>query len=265
MSKISPYLLIILFFLASCASLNTDINENKDLPELTPAEPFTVDNTIEEIQSGISAIDDLLSEVSRDIDSVEWLTLRVNLFASRDLFIVEKITAALKFTNWSDSDKRKFIEYYINPHYGPDNESSPALLQKLRIEVLQEMSYLVQYSTLFSDTPWMIRSRFNEKSEFSYWYIIYICKNIDPFWVDNRILPGMLQLIPADEVTPVTYLWLKNPSSLGGMEQEILLSGYPWTSLADIIRINRELIQIIDELYKGAAVKPGQYREGILI
>ena len=258
-------LLGILFSFAACTTLSTEIEEDTGIQDAASVKPFTVENAIEEIESGVTAIDNLLLDTTRDIDSEEWLTLQVNLFASRDLYIIEKMTKALKFTNWSDSDKKAFIEYFINPLYGPDNESSPAFLQNLRIEVLQEMTYLVQYSSLLSDIPWMMRSRFNEKSEFSFWYILYLCKNIDPFWVDDRILPGMLQLIPVDEITPVTYLWLKNPSSLDGMDQEILLSGYPWTSLADIIRINKELIQIIEELYKGNEVKPGQYREGVLI
>ena len=258
-------LLALLFSFTACTTLSTETEEASGLQVSVPVKPFTVENAIEEIESGVTAIENLLLANTRDIDNEEWLTLQVNLFASRDLYIIEKITTALKYSVWSDSEKKEFIEYFINPLFSPDNESSSALLQSKRIEILQEMSYLVQYSTLLSDIPWMMRSRFNEKSEFSYWYIMYICKNIDPLWVDSKILPGMLQLIPVDEITPVTYLWLKNPSSLDGMEQEILLSGYPWTNLTDIIRINGELIKLIEELYKSDEVKPGQYREGALI
>ena len=77
---------------------------------------------------------------------------------------------------------------------------------------------------------------------------MYISKSIDQQWVDSRILPVMIDLIPLDEITPVSYLWLKNPASLGEMNEEILFNGYPWTSLVHIIRINREIRKILDEL-----------------
>ena len=138
------------------------------------------------------------------------------------------------------------------------------ILTDTRREYFREIQYLVEHSYLLTDFPWFVRSQFDRISEFSYWYMVYNIKSIDSDWVDTQILPGMLSLIPMDEITPVTYLWLKTPDSLAEMDEEILSAGYPWTMLYHLKRINSELFKILEPLYQDEK-NPYKNREGLFI
>ncbi|OQY33801.1 MAG: hypothetical protein B6241_07050 [Spirochaetaceae bacterium 4572_59] len=257
---------VLVILLNSCTSIPSEYPSSNDstaeYPYLSARDPYTV---LQEIVLTVGTMDKQMSGYDRDMDDPEWMKTYINYLAGRDLFIIEEIHLFLKYSNWDNSQKKIFIEYFFNPSYMPDQKDSlPAYLQNLRFEMLEELKYLVQYSFLLKDYPWMIRSSFDENSEFSFWYLTYIAKSIDPLWVDNTILPAMLKLIPVDEITPVSYLWLKNPGSLSSMNQEILMSGYPWTTLMHIIRIKRELFKEFESLYQNESL-PGENSEGVLI
>lgn len=259
-------MVVLLIISVSCASRpagyqSTDDSETEH-PLPGARDP---DTAAQEIILTVDAMDNQINQYDRDIDDPDWMKSHINYLAGRDLFIVEQMHLFLKYSDWEMSQKRLFIEFFLNPSYRADQLGFPAAyLQRSRLEMMNELKYLLDYSLLFKDYPWMIRSRFDENSEFFFWYLIYLSKSIDPLWVDNSILPAMLKLIPVDEITPVSYLWLKNPGSLSSMDQEIIMSGYPWTTLMHIIRINRELYREFESLYENETV-PGENSEGVLI
>ena len=205
-------------------------------------------------------------QIPRDIDNREWLMSYVNYLAGTDLFILEALHRNLTSLWLGDSEKREFFQFFINPEWPADPENTePGYLQNLRLEGFGELSYLSRQSLLLKDLPWMQRRIFDERSEFSYWYLMYQYRTIDERWVDREILPAMLILIPEDAVTPVTYLWLKRPSSLSEMDREILQNGYPWNILLHIMRLSREILIETDRLFEKDAARPGMYNEGVLL
>ena len=212
---------------------------------------------VKEIELTVEMMDSAMGVRGRNIDDPEWIMSYFNYLAGRDLYLIEEIHFNLKYSALSDTGKKEFLSHYLNPEIGE--------LAILRSEMYEEVRYLVEYSEILKDIPWMLRSRFNEKSEFSYWYVMYVLKSINPLWVDSTILPVLLDLIPLDEITAVTYLWLKNPESMAEMDQEILLSGYPWTTLLHIKRIKSEIREIIQELYLEDEKPPWRDSEDVLI
>jgi hypothetical protein len=258
-------LLFIFFILGSCSSLKITKTESgypakAGVIEDNPEEQKDSGVRILEIRQTLDVMDKAMESITRDIDDPSWLMAYVSYLASKDLYIVESVQRYLKYSHWSSAEKKSFLEYYLQP----GGENSPGVLREFRMEMLQDMKYLVSYSNLLKDQPWMMRDFFDEKSEFSYWYVMYVINKSDPEWVENTILPAMLPLIAEDDITPVSYLWLKNPDSLQDMDQEILFSGYPWTLLFHMIRISKGLHMEVDELYQQENLKPEGYGKGVL-
>ena len=261
---ITSYCIFIIIVLSGCSSLKTE--SSKGIVFSLEDEEITIQMVIREINASIALMDEELLNIKRDIDNPEWIMDFVNLTAARDMLIIEELHRNLKYRKWSRGGKKKFLLSFTDPFKIMENpEGHPGILDNMRQEAYEEFLYLVQHSLLLQEYPWMVRSRFDEKSEFAYWYILYILRNIDPLWIDIAILPGMLKLIPLDEITPVTYLWLKNPQSLNSMDDEIAACGYPWTNLFHLIRINKELLNLVDQLFDNREVKTGDLLEGVFL
>ncbi len=216
----------------------------------------SVELAVNEMEASLQEIDEAFALIRRDIDSPEWLMEFVNYSAGKDLFVVESFHRILKYQNWSPEEKKQFTEKILDRNSG--------ILSLIRNEYYEELQYLIVHSLPLQEYPWFIPSLFDSNSEFSYWYLMYTLKSIDPLWVDNNILPAMLSLIPLDEITPVTYLWLRTPESLAQMNQEIFQAGYPWTILYHLKRVNSELTEMINALF-GDEDNPLSQKEGVLM
>ena len=260
MMKLIKSFLIFFFAIAFISCISTENSQifseqPTDYPGFTE-KVSSVEMIITEIMETIQVMDEEFSLLHRDIDSYEWLMDFANYSAGKDLFIVESLHRNLKYQPWNQEQKKQFSELILADDHG--------LLSEVRNEYYEELKYLIKHSRPLLEYPWFLPSLFDSYSEFSYWYLMYNLKSMDPLWVDNNILPGMLALIPLDEITPVTYLWLRSPESLVQMDQEIFKAGYPWTILYHLNRINSELIELIDSLFPEGE-SPLQDREGVFI
>ncbi|MDA3958108.1 hypothetical protein [Oceanispirochaeta sp.] len=139
--------------------------------------------------------------------------------------------------------KKEYLNHFIT--IDKDGVQDGLLIQKRNV-IWEEISYLLDNSMLFLDTPWIVRDFYDERTEFNYWYLIYLARVRYPHWMEERILPGMLELIPEDRITGVSYLWIKNPDSLCSMENEIVTTGYPWNSLLYLMDLNTFLQKEIE-------------------
>jgi hypothetical protein len=121
----------------------------------------------------------------------------------------------------------------------------------VRAESLDELDYLLKQSLLLKETPWMVRDFYDERSEFSYWYLLYMGRSFDNAWQQDRVLPAMRLLIREDRITAVSYIWRNKPASLGDMKAEVRASGYPWNKLLHLMAmgdyIRSELVRLFPE------------------
>lgn len=226
-------ILLVSLTVFSCATIPLE-NSGSALSPDRPME--SVEKASGEVEDLSILFSDSLNPGSRDIDSREWLMTQVNFWADRDILCVQRIYEDLKYRSWSDDEKRQYIAAVLPP------------LQERREEVMEELSYLIGQSLLLQDMPWFVRDFYDERSEFSYWYLIYTGRAMDSSWLSSSVLPAMLRLIPEDRITAVSYLWLKTPGSLEGMESEVYLAGYPWTRLIYLLQIGDYCMSEIERL-----------------
>ncbi len=218
-------ILLLSLIIFSCAT----IPEEKGTPSSplqNPGNLNSVEKATAEFDGFMSVFSSKYSSGSRDIDSREWLMSQINFWADRDILSVQRIYEDLKYRGWTDDEKKTYLAKVL-----------PSLLET-RQKTLDDLSYLTGQSLVLRDMPWFVRDFFDERSEFSYWYLVYTARSMDSSWQQNTILPVMLRLIPEDRVTAVSYLWLKTPDSLSGMENEIYLAGYPWSRLINLLEIS---------------------------
>ncbi len=247
---------IALGILAGCSTLTDDNKTHAD--PLYQEQRYSKDreSVMREIDLTVQLMERNFTLIKRDIDSPQWINNFINHSASKDLYYIEMIHRTLKYQPWPKEVKYSFVDAYLN--------SSDGILKAKRQEIFSEVKYLVEYSHLLQEYPWLTKTQFDPISEFSYWYLMYIFESIDPMWVETQILPAMLKLIPLDEITPVTYLWIKAPDSLSEMDSEINSAGYPWTIIFHLIRVNKELFKMIEEIY-GKDNSPLKDRTGIFL
>ncbi|QEN07397.1 hypothetical protein EXM22_05105 [Oceanispirochaeta crateris] len=208
---------------------------------------ISIERSIGETEMILNRLDDLFANQSRNIDDREWLMAFINFSADRDQFLVQMIYENLKYRNWSPEEQSAYISHFISID---ENGHDQGLLIDSRKKVWKELSYLLEHSVLLQDTPWMVRDFYDEQTEFNYWYLIYTAAMYDPQWMDPQILPFMLELIPEDRITAVTYLWIKSPQSLCSMESEINRTGFPWNKILYLMEMNTFLKNKLADLSK---------------
>jgi hypothetical protein len=237
-------ILPLLFFLYSCSTLPL---ENTDMG--TPSSPEIVIQKIA-VYQGINEFSELLNHYNnsyisdeRDIDNRDWIIKQINFWADRDQLAVQRIYEDLQYRNWTDEEKSEYL-----------NSTIPLLLED-RESMLEDLAYLIDRSNLFQDMPWMVRDYYDERSEFSFWYLVYMGRTMYPFWLDESVLPAMLMLIPEDRLTAVTYLWMKNPENLSSMKLEIYNAGYPWSRLLYLLEMAETVNTEIERLLPPGEIK----------
>ena len=187
----------------------------------------------------------------RNIDNREWLMELVNLWADADQLFISLIYDALYYRNWDDDTKRKFLSLIIGNKMPDDNSG---ILNEMRQESFKELDYLIRQSLLLKENPWMVRDFYDEKSEFSYWYLLYIARSYDKQWQQDTVIPVMRNLIREDRITAASYVWLNKPEVLGSMEYEISASGYPWNRCLHLLTMGRYIRSEIIRLYPAGSV-----------
>lgn len=233
MSKFLSILPLILIFF-SCSTIPVEnAEENTRSTTEIVVQKTSVYQSLKEFEGLMEGFSRSQTVSARDIDNREWLMGQINFWADRDQLAVQRIYEDLLYRTWSEAEKGDYLDSVI------------PLLWNQREMMLEDLAYLIDQSLLFRDLPWMVRDFYDERTEFSYWYIIYMGRSVYPFWLENSVLPEMLKLIPQDRITAVTYLWMKNPENLIKMKSEIYNAGYPWSRLIYLIEIseyiNREI------------------------
>ena len=97
----------------------------------------------------------------------------------------------------------------------------------------------------------MVRDFFDERSEFSYWYLLYLTRSFEPAWQDDTVLTVMRSLIREDRITAASYIWLNRPETLGTMESEIIKAGYPWNRILHLLKMGRYIRSEVQRLFPG--------------
>lgn len=238
--SILPFLL----FLYSCSTLPL---ENTEM-----GPPSTPDIIIQKtsVYQGINEFSELLNHYNnsyifdeRDIDNRDWMIKQINFWADRDQLGIQRIYEDLQYRGWNDEEKKEYLNSII-PHLLKDRES-----------MLEDLAYLTDHSILFQDIPWMVRDYYDERSEFSFWYLVYMGRTIYPRWLDDSVLPAMLMLIPEDRITAVSYLWMKKPENLSSMKLEIYNAGYPWSRLLYLLEMAETVKGEIERLFPSGEIK----------
>ncbi len=222
-----------------------------------PSETLSVSNAAEECLSVIlGSVETALSGTSvikRDIDDREWLMAEVNRRADADQLMISLVYEALYYRNWDDDERRSFIHSLLGTRIQDDPEGK---LNAFRQDSFSELEYLIEHSRLLSDSPWMVRDFFDERSEFSYWYLLYLGRSFNGEWQKNKILPVLRDLIREDRITAASYIWLNKPESLGTMEGEIQNAGYPWNRGLHLLRMSRYIRAEVNRLYPEGSPDP---------
>lgn len=237
-------LLPLLFFFYSCSTLpvETDSVKTEESTEIVIQET-TVFQGLNEFNGLLNLYKKTHISPERDIDNREWMMHQINFWADKDQLAVQRIYEDLLYRHWSDDEKREYLS------------SAFQILSDDRETILEDLAYLIEKSLLFKDMPWMVRDFYDERSEFSYWYLIYMGRSIYPFWLDDSVIPAMLKLIPEDRITAVTYLWMKNPDNLIRMKSEIYNAGYPWSRLIYLMDMAEAINSQIETLMPPGKVK----------
>ncbi|MBF9015586.1 MULTISPECIES: hypothetical protein [unclassified Oceanispirochaeta] len=237
-------LLPLLFFFYSCSTLPVEtVSEKTEEPTEIVIQETTVYQGLNEFNGLLNLYKNAHISPERNIDNREWLMHQINYWADKDQLAVQRIYEDLLYRNWSDDEKSEYLN------------SAFQILSDDRETILDDLAYLIDHSLLLQDMPWMVRDFYDERSEFSYWYLLYMGRSIYPFWLDGSVLPTMLKLIPEDRITAVTYLWMKNPENLIRMKSEIYNAGYPWSRLIYLMDMAEEINSQIETLMPPGEVK----------
>ncbi|MDC7233433.1 MAG: hypothetical protein PQJ58_09375 [Spirochaetales bacterium] len=234
-------LLSCLLITVSCTT-TVPVQNSSDTSVLPPAQiesaSVSVTQSIHEFNSLLDTFNLYNPLPGRNIDNRDWLMQQINFWSDRDQIALQRIYEEIKYSAWDDDEKADFLKETFS------------ILSETRQRVLDDFAYLIDYSTLLNDTPWMVRDFYDERSEFSYWYLSYMGRAAYPYWLDSTVLPAMLRLIPDDRITAVTYLWLKNTDKLESMKTEIYNAGYPWSRLIYLLEMSgylkRESVRLLE-------------------
>ena len=234
--------LCLLMVFTSCRSIPV---EDPDTSVETATDTLAAEESFSALMGAVENA--LISQnVNRDIDDRDWLMSEINTRADADQLMISMVFDALYFRNWDDDAKKSFLSSVIGNRIHEDPEGA---LNALRRDNLSELDYLLNQSLLLKESPWMVRDFFDERTEFSYWYLLYIGRSFDMQWQKQTVLPVMRSLIREDRITPVSYIWLNKPESLGSMESEIRSAGYPWNRLLHLLAMSRYIRAEVNRLY----------------
>jgi len=243
-----PLIVFLLTTLFGCSTFQNDQNSSAAVhenPVMKTDGYGSVQMAFSEFENLMKSFDTETPAIPRDIDDREWIMTYINQHADRDMLMVRIIYENLKYRNWSEEEKAEFLQRY---YYVEDGTAGGQLIET-RESVWDEISYLLRNSRLLVDSPWLVRDFYDSRSEYSYWYLLYLARLYYPFWIEDSILPALLALIPEDRVNGVTYLWLKSPDSLCSMKNEIIATGYPWNRILEMMDMNdyiRDQIAILN-------------------
>lgn len=251
--------LLIASLLLTALSCRTLPEQETVLPVEYPEKPDEAEGAYRTIMAAVEAAGGT-GPGNRDIDSRVWLMGSINTWADKDQLMVHMVYDALLYRNWDDDTRREFIEL-ISGRSMPDDAEGGAL-NALRGEILAELDYLLEKSLLLKELPWMVRDFYDERSEFSYWYLLYIGRSFDGEWQRDTVLPAMRNLIREDRITAASYIWLNKPEALEGMKAEIRASGYPWNRILHLMAMGDYIRSEMQRLYPEGS--PDQRPDGML-